>query len=47
MIVVAGGERKSRAILAALRAGKIDTLVSDEDALLKVLRIDDEQKKTR
>jgi len=45
MIVVAGGERKSKAILGALRAGRIDTLISDEDALLKVLELDDKTKK--
>jgi len=45
MIVVAGGERKSKAILGALRAGRIDTLISDEDALLKVLEMDDKIRK--
>ncbi|MBI9011431.1 MAG: winged helix-turn-helix transcriptional regulator [Clostridiales bacterium] len=45
MIVVAGGERKSKAILGALRAGRIDTLISDEDALLKVLELDDKIRK--
>lgn len=45
MIVVAGGERKSKAILGALRANRIDTLISDEDALMKVLELDDKTRK--
>jgi len=41
IIVVAGGAKKSKAILGALRAGYIDTLISDDDTLLKVLELDD------
>lgn len=45
MIVVAGGTRKSKAILGALRAGYIDTLISDDETLLKVLELDDRSRK--
>lgn len=44
LIVVAGGLQKASSILGALRGGYIDTLISDEDTLKEVLRLD---KKTR
>lgn len=44
MIVVAGGDEKVAAILGALRSGRIDTLISDQDTLMKVLELDDHQK---
>lgn len=39
MIVVAGGIRKAKAILAALRGGYVNTLVSDEETLKHVLEL--------
>lgn len=45
MIVVAGGAKKSKAILGALRAGYIDTLISDDETLLRVLELDDMSRK--
>ncbi len=40
IIVVAGGKKKSKAILGALRGGYIDTLVSDDETLKLVLELD-------
>jgi DNA-binding transcriptional regulator LsrR (DeoR family) len=39
LIVVAGGLKKAKSILGALRGGYIDTLISDEDTLKEVLRL--------
>lgn len=44
IILVAGGEKKSRAILGALRGGYIDTLVSDDKTLNMVLELADKVK---
>lgn len=41
IILVAGGKKKAKAILAALRGGYVDTLVSDDKTLSQVLELMD------
>ncbi|MFZ5969679.1 MAG: sugar-binding transcriptional regulator [Bacillota bacterium] len=44
IILVAGGKKKSKAILAALRGGYINTLVSDESTLKHILELANKRK---